>query len=104
MAASADAVGDGVAVSDHVRPSGDGPVDADRSLPPGVYRVVGTPENAVTLLRVADADGRRVHTGEVHRVPRTDLDEFEVAANPDENRSLASSVVGQLDGLACKSE
>ncbi|SFR85562.1 hypothetical protein SAMN05216559_0107 [Halomicrobium zhouii] len=98
MAANADASGDDVAVSDHFRLSGDGPVDAD--LPPGVYRVVGTPEDSVTVLRVVDADGRRVHTGQIHRVPRTDLDRFEPATNPDENRSLAAAVAGQLDGLA----
>jgi len=102
MAATTEGVENAVAVSDHLRPTGDGPVD--RNLPPGVYRVVGTPEDGVTLLRVADADGRRVHTGEVHTVTLSDLDDFEPAENPDENRSLASSVVGQLDGLACKSE
>jgi hypothetical protein len=42
--------------------------DGDR-VEPGVYRVVGTGAE-VALLRVADADGRRAHTGEfVHVAP-----------------------------------
>ena len=69
------------AVSDHLRPTDDG-------APDGVYRVVGTDGESVTLLRVGDADERRVHTGEIVRVARGDLDGFEAAENPDKNRSL----------------
>lgn len=87
-----------VAVFDHVRPIGDG--STARELQPGVYRVVGTPEDVVTLLRVADAEGCRVTTGELHSVPRTDLDSLEPAGNPDENQSLAAMLTSQLDGLA----
>lgn len=52
----------------------------------GVYRVVGTDEDSVTLLRVGDPDGRRVNTGELLRVRRDELDGFEAAENPDGNR------------------
>lgn len=55
------AVGDHFAVSEET--SGSDAVDATHS--PGVYRVVGHGDGSVTLLRVGDADGRRVHTGEI---------------------------------------
>jgi hypothetical protein len=61
----------------------------------GIYRVVGTHADSVTLLRVADGDGRRAHTGEVITVPTDALDAFEPAENPDGNRSLG----GQLRSL-----
>ncbi len=80
-------------VGDHLRP-------ADADLPAGAYRVVGTPGDDVTLLRVGDADGRRVHTGEVRRVPRGRLDGFEPAENPDGNRSIASAAAARLEGFA----
>jgi len=49
----------------------------------GVYRVVGTPGEDVTLLRVTDADGLRQHTGHVERVSVETLAEaFEPAENP----------------------
>jgi len=55
--------------------------------PQGIYRVVGTTEEAVTVLRVGDADGRRVNTGEVYAVPIAEFTTFETAENPDGNRS-----------------
>ncbi len=71
---------------DHVR-AADGPV------PPGVYRVVGVGGGRVTLLRVTDADGRRVNSGAVERVDRETLARaFESAENPDAGFSLASLV------------
>lgn len=79
-------------VGDHLRP-----VDAD--LPAGAYRVVGTPGDDVTLLRVGDAEGRRVHTGDVRRAPRDRLDGFEPAENPDRNRSVAAATVSRLEGF-----
>lgn len=79
-------------VGDHYRPT-DGAVD------PGVYRVVGTTDG-VALLRVGDADGRRVHTGEVHRVDTDTLDAaFEPASNPDAGFALASALRDALQGL-----
>jgi len=76
-------------IYDHLRSTD--PEDDD-----GVYRVVGTRSNTVTLLRVADGDDRRVHTGEVITVPTDALDAFEAAENPDRNRSL----VGRVRSLA----
>ncbi len=72
-----------VSVYDHVRVAG--------SDPDGIYRVVGVSGERVTLLRVADADGRRVHTGETVTV-RAGGDRFEPADNPDQNRSLAAAL------------
>jgi hypothetical protein len=46
-----------LAVYDHLRPT----APERAGVNPGVYRVVGT--DPVTLLRVGDADGRRVTTG-----------------------------------------
>lgn len=86
------------AVYDHVRPS-----DSDAALSPGVYRVVGAGERTVALLRVGDAEGYRVNTGEVVRVDRDALAAFEPADNPDGARPLgekarrfAESVVWNL--------
>lgn len=62
---------------------------------PGVYRVVGLDDGAVTLLRVADGDGERVHGGAVESVPRTRLDErFDAAENPDERSRLPRALAG----------
>ncbi|WP_424016995.1 hypothetical protein ACOZ4N_14060 [Halorientalis pallida] len=79
-------------VYDHVRPT-------DDAIEPGVYRVVGTTGDGVTLLQVADADGTRRHTGTVVTVGRDDLSGLEPAANPDENRSIGAWVTGQLEGF-----
>lgn len=81
---------------DHLRPTADDSGALDRQ--PGVYRVVGAPDDEVTLLRVTDGEGRRVHTGEVVTVERESLDRFEPAANPDEQRSLAATAASQLQG------
>lgn len=82
-------------VYDHLRSTA--PDDAS------VYRVVGTHSNNVTLLRVADGDGRRAHTGEIITVSADALDSFEPAENPDGNssvsrklRSLAKSLYWSL--------
>jgi len=66
---------------------------------PGVYRVVGTGD-PVTLLRVGDADGRRVTTGETVHVDRADLAAFEVADNPDGNRPAADRLASLGADLA----
>lgn len=75
-------------------------VAADHGATPGVYRVVGTDERAVTLLRVADADGRRRNTGELVALDRDDLEDLEPAENPDGNRSVGRALAGLVDGLA----
>ena len=61
----------------------------DSGYEEGIYRVVGTDDETVRLLRVGDADGRRVNTGKLITVSRNELDGFEKAENPDENRSLS---------------
>lgn len=75
---------------DHVKP-----VNAD--LSDGIYRVVGSDEGTVSLLRVADANGRRIHTGEVVTVPRDEFAAFTPAENPDGNRSLGTAFVSTLE-------
>jgi hypothetical protein len=65
----------------------------------GVYRVVGTGER-VTLLLVADRNGRRRHTGETVRVDRDVLSEqFESAENPDAGVSPLAWLRGLVQGL-----
>lgn len=73
-------------VYDHVRPTA-------TDVPDGVYRVVGVGET-VTLLRVGDADGRRVTTGEIYSVDRDALADFEPAENPDDSRPVTATLVG----------
>lgn len=55
--------------------------------------MVGVDEETVTLLRVGDARGRRVNTGEIVRVTHEELDGFEVAENPDGDFSLVGALV-----------
>jgi hypothetical protein len=83
----------GPTVYDHYRPT-------NGTTPPGVYRVVGTGEE-VTLLRVADENGRRVHSGVVESVRRERVESaFVPATNPDAGaggwlpRALAAVGVG----------
>ncbi|WP_226005891.1 hypothetical protein [Natrinema salinisoli] len=69
---------DSLAMRDHCRPiAGD--------YPDGIYRVVGTGEDTVTLFRVGDAEGRRVNTGEIVTVRDREFEAFEPAENPDGN-------------------
>jgi hypothetical protein len=75
---------------DHVRPT-----DAD--YPEGTYRVVGTADGTVTLLRVADADERRVNSGEVVAVDHDELDGFDPGENPDGNRPIGAAVASKLE-------
>lgn len=77
------------ALYEHYRPP-------EGTLSAGVYRVVGTTEDDVTLLRVGDADGRRINTGEVHTVSAEAFDGFERAENPDGNRPLGETVTAPL--------
>ncbi|MDS0220406.1 hypothetical protein NDI54_03465 [Haloarcula sp. S1AR25-5A] len=87
----------GVAVGDHVRPTESD--NRDSPAPDGVYRVVGTSEDVVTLLLVGTTTGRRVNTGAVVTVSREDLDSFEPAENPDGNRSVSSMLLSFLDSF-----
>ncbi|EJN58364.1 hypothetical protein [Halogranum rubrum] len=75
---------------DHVRSEGSA-VDA------GTYRVVGVADDRVTLLRVADTSGKRVHGGRVVYVGLEEYARLEAASNPDEPslaRGLAVAAVG----------
>lgn len=71
-------------VYDHVSPT-------DCDYPDGVYRVVGV-DGAVTLLRVADGDGRRVHTGELVTVEADAFDAFEPVDRPTPANSFGARV------------
>jgi hypothetical protein len=75
----------GPAIYDHFRPT-------NGTAPPGVYRVVGVDGDHVTLLRVADGDGRRVHEGAVDSVSRDRVEAaFTAARNPDANGTGSGS-------------
>ena len=79
-----------VAPYDHLRTDGSG------DAPAGVYRVVGSTPDAVTLLRVADADGARRHTGSLRHVDRGTVERrFAPAPDPDPR----VDVRGLVDGL-----
>lgn len=71
------------AIYDHLQPTSEEYRD-------GIYRVVGTDEDTVTLLRVGDADGRRRNTGELVTVDRDAIDSFESAENPDGNQPVGA--------------
>lgn len=81
-----------VSVSDHLSVDG-------AYYPDGIYRIVGTTDGSVTALRVGDADGRRIHTGEVLTIDTDDLDGFVAAESPDRSRSVAarlSSIISSV--------
>jgi len=60
-------------------------------IPDGVYRVVGVVDDDVTLLAVADAAGRRTHTGRLVRVPAERVAaDFAPASNPDAGASVGA--------------
>jgi len=79
-------------VYDHVEPTNE-----EHDLPDGVYRVVGSSEERVSLLRVADADGRRINTGEVSTVSLDEFDGFTPAENPDGNQPVEERVTSILE-------
>jgi hypothetical protein len=79
-----------LSVYDHLSPT-------DIDYPDGIYRVVGTSGEGVTLLRVADTDGRRINTGEIITVSYDDLDGFDPAENPDGNRPLGSVLTSGVE-------
>jgi hypothetical protein len=70
---------------------------SDTDYPDGIYRVVGTGEESVTLLQVGDADDQRVNTGKTITVSYNDLSNFESAENPDGNRPVGATVRSQLE-------
>ena len=77
-------------VYDHYSP-------ADTGYPDSTYRVVGTGDEGVTLLRVGDADGQRVNTGEIVTVSYDEFERFNAAENPDGNRPVGTAVRSQLE-------
>jgi len=80
------------AVGEHYRPT----TEAHRAA---LYRVVGTGER-VALLRVGNADGSRVHSGEVTHVDQSTLDgDFEAASDPDAGFSPVAGLRNALSGL-----
>jgi hypothetical protein len=79
-------------VSDHLRATGTDHRD-------GVYRVVGTDTDSVTLLLVGDSDGTRIVTGDIVTVARGQLDGFEPAEKPAEGRSLPARLRGMGEHL-----
>lgn len=85
-------------VYDHLQPTSADDAARPRA-DPGVYRVVGTDESSVTLLRVGDADGFRVNTGHVVTVDRTALTTFDSAENPDGTRPLSGKARGFVTSL-----
>ena len=66
---------------------------ADASIPKGVYRVVGTPPDALVCLRLTDDAGNRANTGDVVRVSADDATALEPAEEPQ------SGVVGAIIDL-----
>jgi hypothetical protein len=83
-------------VGDHYRPTDDA---AAATAQRGVYRVVGAGDR-VTLLLVADQNGRRRHTGETVRVDRDVLaEQFEPAEDPDAGFSPLAWLRGLVQGL-----
>lgn len=80
------------AIGEHYRP-------VEATHPAGIYRVVGT-SNEVTLLQVANADGRRRHTGELIHVSAATIEEaFEPASDPDAGLRPIGRIRNQLQGL-----
>jgi hypothetical protein len=69
----------------------------DAGIPDGVYRVVGRDDGRVTLLRVGDADARRVHAGRVVTVGAEAFDALAPAPNPDGNRSVGDALASTVE-------
>lgn len=84
--------------SDFARPTDGAVTESDEPIPDGIYRVVGTPDGSVTLLRVGDAAGDREVTGTIVRVGReTYRGSFEDASEP--RSSPLRAVVGRLTAM-----
>lgn len=66
---------------------------ADSDVREGVYRVVGTPPDALVCLRLTDDAGNRANTGDVVRVSADDATALEPAEEPQ------SGVVGAIIDL-----
>ena len=62
----------------------------------GIYRVVGTDSQQLTLLLVGDSGGNRIHAGLVISVDRSALASFEPAERPPPERSVTETVLSGL--------
>lgn len=71
------------------------PVNFDVS--DGIYCVVGRDEATVTLLRIADANGRRIHTGDLVTVSLDEFTGFTPAENPDGNRPPGATLISHIE-------
>ncbi len=63
-----------------------------------VYRVVGAGD-PVALLRVADGEGRREHTGDLRQVPASEAATLEPAPDPDDGLHPVRALRGMAQGL-----
>lgn len=90
-----------VAVGDHLRlPAQSHHGEVTDATPGAVYRVVGTVDGKLSLLKVTDADGRRRYTGEVRQIDRETVDTaFVQAANPDGGLALRHPIRSIASGL-----
>lgn len=72
---------------------------AGTDLAPGVYRVVGVGEREATLLRVTDADGRRVRSGHVEHVAAATVAALDPAEDPDAGAGPVRALASLAQGL-----
>jgi hypothetical protein len=87
-----------VDVGDHLRVA-TSQAPAAGTLQAGVFRVVGGDATAVTLLRVAGPEGKRLHTGAVTRLSRDSLSGLTVVGDPDASPPLGRRISGLAEGL-----
>jgi hypothetical protein len=70
--------------------------ESGETVADAVYRVVGTPDDSVTLLRVGDTEGNRDVTGEILSVSRATYEnEFEETTKPS-GRGLLVSLLSRI--------
>jgi hypothetical protein len=81
---------DAVAVGDFLE------ADADGSIEPGVYRVVGNPNGTLVCLRVTDDRGKRVATGELARFSAADASALEPVSEP--RKTIPGMLKNQIEG------
>ena len=69
---------------------------AESGIQEGVYRVVGTPPDALVCLRLTDDAGTRANTGDLVRVDADDTSELDPASEPQSGalNALANALQG----------
>jgi hypothetical protein len=65
--------------------------------PNGIYRVVGVGEDTVTLLKIGDEDGRRVHTGEIITLELDEVEKLDRVTDPEPNQRTSAVVKSVLE-------